>query len=73
LAANGLTLPQALAGLGFGAVALLLAGAWQWTLRRAESAAPPTGRQRARDVAVFLAVLAALGALAWWFTAGPRR
>jgi hypothetical protein len=73
LTANGLTLLQSLVSLGFGAGVLLIAWAWQWTLRQSEIAPPLTGRQRAWNAAVFVVWLAVVGALAWWFmVAGGR-
>ncbi len=72
LAANGLSLVQSAVSLGFGAGVLVLAWLWRLTLRRAETAPPPTCRQTARDAAVFVAWLAVVGTLAWWWYASSR-
>ena len=65
LGANGVTLMQSLAALGFGAGVLLLAQLWQATLRRTD-AAPRAGLRRVWTVVVFVAWLATMAALIWW-------
>jgi hypothetical protein len=68
LAANGLSLVQSLVALGVGAALLLIAWLWQLVLRRANTASPPTRRERAWDAAVFVAWLATMVAVVWWFS-----
>ena len=62
-AANGLSLLQSAVSLGFGAGVLVIAWLWRLTLRRAETAPPPTWRQTAWDAGMFVAWLAVMGAL----------
>ncbi len=70
LAANGLSPLQSLIALGFGAGVLLLAAMWEWTLRRAATAAPLSAGQRAWNVVVFVVWALAITALVWWYLQG---
>ena len=72
LAVNGLSLLQTVVSLGVGAGVLVIAWLWQRTLRRAETAPPATWRQKAWDAGMFVALLAMVGALAWWWYASNR-
>jgi hypothetical protein len=65
--ALGLTLAQAMVGLGFIAGGLLIAWLWQRTDHGARTAPPLTGRQWAWQAAVFVVWLAVSAALVWWF------
>jgi hypothetical protein len=65
--ASGATLLQTLGSMGFGATMLAAAWLWQWTLQRRGRALSRV--QRWIGVAVFVAWLAALGALACWYIA----
>ena len=72
LAANGLSLLQSAVSLGVATGVLVIAWLWQWTLRRAATAPPPTWRRTAWDAGLFVAWLAVMAALAWWLYASDR-
>lgn len=67
LVANGQTLPEALAAINFLAAVLGIARLWQWTGRGRQSRQPLTRRQVVWQAAVFVAWLAAVAALGWWY------
>ena len=52
--------------LGFGALILFIAWAWQRTQRQAQTAQPLTPAWRTWNAVVFLVLLAAMAALVWW-------
>ena len=72
LAANGLSLLQSAVSVGFGAGVLVIAWLWQRTLRRAATFPAPTWRRTAWDAGMVVALLAVMGALAWWLYASDR-
>jgi hypothetical protein len=70
LVANGRSLAESLVAIGFGAMLLWLAWLWQRISRHAETRPPLTGKQKVWNAAVFIALLAALGLLAWAWANG---
>jgi hypothetical protein len=63
------TAAEAAVKVGALAAVLVLAQLWELTLRRARTAAPPTWRRKVWNAVVFVAWLAVMSLLVWWYSA----
>jgi hypothetical protein len=66
LLASGVTWPVTLAAVGIVVFLRVIVSLWEMTLRRAETAPPLTGRQRAWNAIVFVLAIGALVGVVMW-------